>query len=237
MASRPEQTTPEVGVAKEEQMKQNCLISRLEEPNIAHLYVIEWDQNLINNIRVLCTRNPETLKYFVPEELFWKLKNGETVSMAAECYDEYGTWLFEVDPLKVLSEQVGVEDGEAEHERDEGEQASGGELRQDGLRVGDRRREERLERAVVALAREETHREERGRQRRGERERRAEELGERRRAALGLAQREGEEQPDERRARGEDAPRRGRAERDAAFLAEEDGGGGGHCDGVEGLKG
>ena len=61
-------------MAKEEQMKQNCLISRLEEPNIAHLYVIEWDQNLINNIRVLCTRNPETLKYFVPEELFWKLK-------------------------------------------------------------------------------------------------------------------------------------------------------------------
>ena len=54
-------------------MKQECLISRLDEPNIAHLYVIEWDQNLINNIRVLCTRNPETLKYFVPEELFWKL--------------------------------------------------------------------------------------------------------------------------------------------------------------------
>ena len=99
-------------MSEEEQMKQNCLISRLEEPNIAHLYVIEWDQNLINNIRVLCTRNPETLKYFVPEELFWKLKNGETVSMAAECYDEYGTWLFEVDPLKVLSEQVGVEDGD-----------------------------------------------------------------------------------------------------------------------------
>ena len=60
-------------------MKQNCLISRLDEPNIAHLYVIEWDQNLINNIRVLCTRNPETVKYFVPQELFWKLKNGEAV--------------------------------------------------------------------------------------------------------------------------------------------------------------
>ena len=91
-------------------MKQECLISRLDEPNIAHLYVVEWDQNLINNIRVLCTRNPETLKYFVPEELFWKLKNGETVSMTAECYDDYGIRLFEVDPLKVLSEQVGAED-------------------------------------------------------------------------------------------------------------------------------
>ena len=91
-------------------MKQNCLISRLDEPNIAHLYVIEWDQNLINNIRVLCTRNPETLKYFVPEELFWKLKNGEAVPMAAECYDEYGIRLFAVDPLKVLSEQAGVEE-------------------------------------------------------------------------------------------------------------------------------
>ena len=91
-------------------MKQECLISRLDEPNIAHLYVIEWDQNLINNIRVLCTRNPETLRYFVPEELFWKLKNGEMVSMTAECYDEYGIRLFTVDPLKVLSEQVGAED-------------------------------------------------------------------------------------------------------------------------------
>lgn len=92
-------------------MKQKCLISRLDEPNIAHLYVIEWDQNLINNIRVLCTRNPETVKFFVPEELFWKLRNGETVSMTAECYDEDGTWLFTVDPLKVLSEQAGAEDG------------------------------------------------------------------------------------------------------------------------------
>ena len=91
-------------------MKQECLISRLDEPNIAHLYVIEWDQNLINNIRVLCTRNPETLRYFVPEELFWKLKNGETVSMSAECYDDNGIRLFSVDPLKVLSEQVGSED-------------------------------------------------------------------------------------------------------------------------------
>ena len=91
-------------------MKQKCLISRLDEPNIAHLFVIEWDQNLINNIRVLCTRNPETVKYFVPEELFWKLKNGETLPMTAECYDEYGVRLFAVDPLKVLAEQVGVED-------------------------------------------------------------------------------------------------------------------------------
>lgn len=91
-------------------MKQKCLISRLDEPNIAHLFVIEWDQNLINNIRVLCTRNPEMVKYFVPEELFWKLKNGETLPMTAECYDEYGVRLFAIDPLKVLAEQVGVED-------------------------------------------------------------------------------------------------------------------------------
>ena len=87
-------------------MKRNCLISRLDEPNIAHLYVIETDQNLINNIRVLCTRRPETMKYFVPEELFWVLKNGEPAAMTAECFDEYGRKLFTVDPLKVLSEQI-----------------------------------------------------------------------------------------------------------------------------------
>ena len=84
-------------------MKREFLISRLDEPNIAHAYVCESDQNLLNNIRILCTRQPETLRYFVPEELFWEIKNGETVAITAECYDEYGRWIFTVDPLKVLS--------------------------------------------------------------------------------------------------------------------------------------
>ncbi len=59
-------------------MKREFLISRLDEPNIAHTYVCESDQNLLNNIRILCTRQPETLRYFVPEELFWEIKNGMT---------------------------------------------------------------------------------------------------------------------------------------------------------------
>ena len=87
-------------------MKREFLISRLDEPNIAHAYVCESDQNLLNNIRILCTRQPETLRYFVPEELFWEIKNGETVAITAECYDEYGRWMFTVDPLKVLSGQL-----------------------------------------------------------------------------------------------------------------------------------
>ena len=91
-------------------MKRKILISRLDEPNIAHLYEIETDQNLINNIRVLCTRRPETIKYFVPEELFWVLKNGEPAAMTAECFDEYGRKLFTVDPLKILSEQIRAAD-------------------------------------------------------------------------------------------------------------------------------
>ena len=86
-------------------MKQEFLISRLDEPNIAYLYVMEVDQNLLNNIRVLCTRQPETLRYFVPQELFWKIRNGEPVAFTAECFDVYGRKLFTVDPLKVLSEQ------------------------------------------------------------------------------------------------------------------------------------
>ena len=87
-------------------MKREFLISRLDEPNIAHTYICESDQNLLNNIRVLCTRQPETLRYFVPEELFWEIKNGETVAITAECCDEYGRRLFTVDPLKVLSGQL-----------------------------------------------------------------------------------------------------------------------------------
>ena len=86
-------------------MKREFLISRLDEPNIAHTYVCESDQNLLNNIRVLCTRQPETLRYFVPQELFWKIRNGEPVAFTAECFDVYGRKLFTVDPLKVLSEQ------------------------------------------------------------------------------------------------------------------------------------
>ena len=54
-------------------MKREFLISRLDEPNIAHTYVCESDQNLLNNIRILCTRQPETLRYFVPEELFCRI--------------------------------------------------------------------------------------------------------------------------------------------------------------------
>ena len=99
-------------------MKRRCLISRLDEPNIAHLYVIESDQNLINNIRVLCTRHPETLRFFVPEELFLEIRNGEPVAMTVECYDEYGRKRFTVDPLKVLSEQI----REEEFFPDEGEE-------------------------------------------------------------------------------------------------------------------
>ena len=77
-------------------MKQEFLISRLDEPNIAYLYVMEVDQNLLNNIRVLCTRQPETLRYFVPQELFWKIRNGEPVAFTAECFDVYGRKLFTV---------------------------------------------------------------------------------------------------------------------------------------------
>ena len=36
-------------------MKHKCIISRLNEPHIARVYVLDLDQNLINNIRVLCT--------------------------------------------------------------------------------------------------------------------------------------------------------------------------------------
>lgn len=87
-------------------MKHNCVISRLKEPNIARRYMIEFDQNLINNIRVLCTKQPETVKYFVPEELFPTLRNGYPVPLTAKCYDKKTRRLLPIDPLKVLSEQL-----------------------------------------------------------------------------------------------------------------------------------
>ena len=87
-------------------MRQECVIARLNEPHIAHLYVIDLDQNLINNIRVLCTKYPETVRYFVPEELFLELRNGFPVPMTAECCDREGSRLIPIDPLKVLSEQL-----------------------------------------------------------------------------------------------------------------------------------
>ena len=87
-------------------MKHNCVISRLKEPNIARRYMIEFDQNLINNIRVLCTKYPETVKYFVPEELFLALRNGYPVPLVAKCYDKKAGRLLPIDPLKVLSEQL-----------------------------------------------------------------------------------------------------------------------------------
>ena len=70
-------------------MKHRCIISRLNEPHIARVYVIDFDQNLINNIRVLCTKSPETVRFFVPEELFLELRNGFPVPMKAECRDSF----------------------------------------------------------------------------------------------------------------------------------------------------
>ena len=87
-------------------MKHRCIISRLNEPHIARMYVLDFDQNLINNIRVLCTKSPETVKFFVPEELFLELRNGFPVPMTAECRDRKGRRLMAIDPLKVLSEQL-----------------------------------------------------------------------------------------------------------------------------------
>lgn len=87
-------------------MRQECVIARLNEPHIAHLFVIDFDQNLINNIRVLCTKYPETVRYFVPEELFLELRNGYPVPMTAECCDREGRRLIPIDPLKVISEQL-----------------------------------------------------------------------------------------------------------------------------------
>ena len=87
-------------------MKQKCIISRLKEPNIAHLYVIDPDQNLINNIRILCTKHPETIRCFIPEALFLDVTNGYPIPITAFCYNAGGRRLFEIDPLRVLSEQL-----------------------------------------------------------------------------------------------------------------------------------
>ena len=87
-------------------MKHKCIISRLNEPHIARIYVLDLDQNLINNIRVLCTKSPETVRYFVPEELFLELRNGFPVPMTAECRDRKRGRTIPIDPLKVLSEQL-----------------------------------------------------------------------------------------------------------------------------------
>ena len=82
-----------------------CIIARLGEPNIAGLYQIEPGQNLVNNIRVICTKKPETFRYFVPEEKFRDIRNGFTVPIRAACYGTDGSFLFAIDPLKVLAEQ------------------------------------------------------------------------------------------------------------------------------------
>ena len=87
-------------------MRHECVIARLNEPHIARPYVIDFDQNLLNNIRILCTKYPETVRYFVPEELFLELRNGFPVNMTAECCDREGRRLISIDPLKVLSDQL-----------------------------------------------------------------------------------------------------------------------------------
>lgn len=82
------------------------VISRLKEPNIAKVYRVSPDQNLINNIRVLCTKERESFRYFFPAERFHDITNGYPVPVRAAFFDGNGEYLFEIDPLKVLSEQL-----------------------------------------------------------------------------------------------------------------------------------
>ena len=87
-------------------MKKECLIARLRNPDVAQLYIIDFDQNLINNVRVLCTKYPDSLKFFIPEELFLNLRNGFEVSLIAEIYDRENKKSYSIDTKKVLYEQI-----------------------------------------------------------------------------------------------------------------------------------
>lgn len=87
-------------------MRVKCIIARLYEPDIAQMYEIDLNQNLINTIRVLCTKYPDSVKFFVPEELFPDIRNGEVIPVVAEFYDAGSENHFSIDPLIVLSEQI-----------------------------------------------------------------------------------------------------------------------------------
>ena len=87
-------------------MKRECLVASLIKPDIAQLYDIDPEQNLINTIRVLCTKYPESLRFFVPEELFPDIRNGAVIPVSAEIFDSVAGNHFPIDPLKVLSEQI-----------------------------------------------------------------------------------------------------------------------------------
>ena len=87
-------------------MKRECLVANLFKPDIAQLYDIDPEQNLINTIRVLCTKYPESFRFFVPEELFPDIRNGAIIPVSAEIFDCVPGNHFPIDPLKVLSEQI-----------------------------------------------------------------------------------------------------------------------------------
>lgn len=87
-------------------MKTDCLISRRKEPNVAQLYHIDLKQNLINNIRILCIKFPETFKYFVPEDLFLEIRNGAGIPIVAEILVRSKKEVFMLDPLRVILEQL-----------------------------------------------------------------------------------------------------------------------------------
>ena len=89
-------------------MKQNCIIARLDNPDIAQLFEIDTAKNLLTNLRVLCTKNPDTLKFFVPNALFQDILIGNSIALNAEAYDEEKRKLFSVEPLIELHDQLNL---------------------------------------------------------------------------------------------------------------------------------
>ena len=87
-------------------MKQNCIISRIDNPDIAQLFEIDTAKNLLTNLRVLCTKNPDALQFFVPEVLFQDILIGNSIALNAEAYDEKKRMLFSVEPLIELRDQL-----------------------------------------------------------------------------------------------------------------------------------
>ena len=70
-------------------------------------YEFDVSHNLLNNLRIMCQKDPLHAKRFIPEKLFFHIKNGYIIPAHARYYSPSTNKYYELELTTVLSDQLG----------------------------------------------------------------------------------------------------------------------------------
>lgn len=68
---------------------------------------IDLSHNILNNLRIMCQKDPANVKRIIPEELFGDIINGYPIPAQIEYYSPSTNKFYELDLTSILSDQLG----------------------------------------------------------------------------------------------------------------------------------